>query len=116
MAVIPATVTRLENGYTKVTWIELTDTDTGDPVNVAQFADKTVQATGTFTGGGLIAMQGSNDGSTFGDLRDAGGTDIALADTQPNTIAENTELIRPSVTAGDGSTDIDVFMICQGER
>ena len=113
MAVIDATVERLPNGYTKITWLTLTQGDTGAPVNVAQFPDRSVQATGTFSGAGAIAIQGSNDGgTTFGVLRDMSGDNIALATTQPNTIAENVEQIRPSVTSGDGSTDIDVFMIC----
>ncbi len=112
MAVIPATVTRLPQGYTKVVWLTLTDTDTGAPVDVGQYPDKSVQATGTFSGSASIAMQGSNDGgTTFGVLRDMRGSDIALSTTQPNSIAENTEQIRPSVTSGDGSTDIDVFLI-----
>ncbi len=112
MAVIPATVTRLPNGYTKITWLTLTQGDTGQPVNVAQYPDRTVQATGTFSGSGTIAIQGSNDLSTFGALRDLQGSTIALANTVPIVIAENTEQIRPSVSSGDGSTDIDVFMIC----
>ena len=114
MAVIPATVTRLPQGYTKIVWLTLTNGDTGAPVDVAQYPDRTVQATGTFSGSASIAMQGSNDGGvTFGVLRDIRGSDISLATTQPNTIAENTEQIRPSVTSGDGSTDIDVFLICK---
>ena len=112
MAVITPTVSRLPNGYTKVVWLTLTQGDTGAPVNVAQYPDRSVQATGTFSGSAVIAMQGSNDAATFGALRDLQGNAVALSTTQPNVLAENTEQVRPSVTSGDGSTDIDVFMIC----
>lgn len=116
MAVRDATVTRTENGYTLVVWTGLKNGDTGRPVNVAQFADKTVQAVGNFAGSGKCAIEGSNDLTAFGVLRDAGGTDLGLLGTQPNIVAENTVQIRPHITVGNGTTDIDLYMVCVGSK
>jgi hypothetical protein len=76
---------------------------------VARFPDRTVQVTGTFGVGGSVAMEGSNDGgTTWGLLKDAYGVDIALTTAVCRAIGDNPMLIRPRVTAGDGTTNLTV--------
>lgn len=117
MANIDATVTVLrDQSLRKYKFETMTTTNaTGTPISAAEFADVSIQAVGTFGSGGSVAMEGSNDGgTTWGALNDPFGTTIALtasgALSQVNEIAE---LLRPHVTAGDGTTDIDVYVFAR---
>lgn len=101
----------------KILWETLTTTNrNGVGVRNPLEADKTVQVTGTFGASASIAMQGSNDstngvdGTWFG-LEGPGDSAIALTAAGGDVIKENTAWIRPALTNGDGSTDIDVTMV-----
>lgn len=101
-----------ENHLFKYTWPGLTNGDVGTGIQAHAFADKTVQAVGTFGTGGAVALEGSNDGgTTWATLKDHTGTAISLTASAPIAlIAENPELVRPSV-AGDASTALDVILV-----
>lgn len=118
MAVLPAKITEPDNdGVILVTWETLTDGDSGEPVLVARYADKTVHSDGSYSGSGSITMQGSNNNTAWFTLSDHADTDISLtADTVGAVIAQNPLWIRPLVASGDGSTDIDVFLVCAPRR
>ncbi len=92
-----------------VTWTGLLNGDTGATAFVSQFADKTVQITGT-TGAGLdVSMEGSNIATAeWGKLDDPQGVLIAIGDKNPIVIAGNPMQIRPNVIAGDGATNVTV--------
>lgn len=117
MAVRDGKLTIDDEGVVLITWAGLRNNDTGAWVRAARFADKTVQVIVTVGGtGDEITMQGSpDDGTTVGALHDAQG---ALLETElvgvtlsdPEVIAENPYLIRPSVTGGDGDTDLTVVL------
>jgi hypothetical protein len=97
----------------QVTWPNLTfaTNDTGAPLDLEGFADRSIQVAGTFGSGGNVEFQGSNDGATFNVLHDPyGGT---LEFNGSNRITHLTEipmLMRPAVTAGDGTTSLTVSM------
>ena len=95
-----------------VTWETLTTTNlTGTPVVSGRYPDKTAQATGTFGASASIALDGSNDGTNWFACTNATGSAIALtAATQGDLMVENPLYIRPILTNGDGSTDIDVVV------
>lgn len=98
----------------KITWESLNTTNTdGLPAEIPKYWDKTVTFTGTFGSGGAIKMQGSNDGTNWFDLTDFQGATITAAAAKMKPIAENPLKIRPIVTAGDVTTDLDVILIAR---
>lgn len=113
MAVRDGKVAMQDDKTVIVTWTGLLNGDTGKPVNIARFPDKTIQVTGTFGAGGDVDMQGSNlTTPVWGQLHDApGGTIISIGDNLPLTIAESPLLIRPDVAGGDGTTDLTVTIV-----
>lgn len=98
----------------KITWEMLTTTnDSGTPVSVPKFIDKTVTFTGTFGVGGTVALQGSNDGTNWYSLTDPQGNAISKTAAGIEAVSENPWKIRPFVSAGDGTTDLDVIVIAR---
>lgn len=94
-----------------VTWSGLLNGDTGAPVCLADFPDKSVQVKGTFGAGGSVSMEGSNDGgTTWAALHDPQGNALAQTAASVELIAEHTLLVRPNVTAGDGTTNLVVML------
>ena len=113
MAVRDVAVVQNDDGSMTVSWTGLTNatSDTGRAWTPGQHTDKTVQAVGTFGAGGTVAIQGSNDGgTTWAVLHNPQGTDLAIQDSEPLMISEGPQQIRPAITAGDGATDIDVYI------
>jgi len=111
MAVIPVSIVTDAHGYTKATWPNMQNGDTGQPIKAARYPDKTIQATGNFSGSANVAVQGSNDGSTYGALKNIQGNSIGLTNVQPEFVVENPEYLYPEVTVGDGSTLLDVSVV-----
>lgn len=114
MATIPAKFEKFDDGVVLASWQDITEADTGAPVNMARHPDRTVQVVGDFTTSGAITMEGSNDGSTFGTLHDLAGNDLVLTDSTPKAIAENPLYIRPRATAGT-AVAMDVY-VCGAPR
>lgn len=97
----------------QATWAGLlqSSTDVGGAASIARWPDRTVTAYGTFGAGGAAALEGSEDGVTWGALTDPNGTAISLATATPMAvIGPNPTYIRPKVTAGDGTTALTVVV------
>lgn len=86
-----------------ITWSGLTTGDTGRPLEMVGWADRSVQITGTF-GGATLTLQGSNNGSTWNTLTDPQGNEIVLTSQKIEQIMEITRYIRPSVSGGSGAS------------
>ena len=98
------------------TWETLTTTnDTGVAVQYAAYGDRSVQMTGTWGSGGSVDLEGSNDGVTYFTLHDQFGVTISLSANGLVAVAEAVLYMRPRVTAGDGTTDIDVTVFLRGK-
>ena len=98
----------------KVTWETMTTTnDTGVAVALSKYADKTVTFTGTFGTGGTIKFQGSNDGTNWFDLTDPQGNAVSKTSASIEVVTENPLQVRPFVSAGDGTTDLDCILIAR---
>ena len=91
-----------------VTWTALLNGDTGAPVELPDYADQTVTFQETFSVGGSVTLQGSNDGVTYYSLHDPQGGALTATAGGVEVVIETPRFIRPSVTAGDGSTSIEV--------
>ena len=114
MATIDAVLTGPTNaGLIEVLWEALTTTNRpGSGVQMAQAPDKTVQVLGTFGASASIAIEGSNDGgTTWFPCHDITNAVIALTAASGALIVENPKMIRPVLSNGDGSTDVDVYIV-----
>jgi len=101
------------HGARLVRWPAMDDGDSGAVYYAPDYADKSVQAIGDFTGGGSIDVEVNNENVTptvWARAKDPQGTVISLAVTgdmsqvQPNSVA-----IRPRVIGAIVS--VDVFML-----
>lgn len=96
-----------------VTWTGLLNGDTGAPFAGIDFDLASVQIKGTFGVGGSINYEGSNDGgTTYGILGNQAGSAITktAAAVEGNVVARAL-LMRPNVTAGDGSTNLTMIAV-----
>lgn len=122
MAEVAAAVTILGNAKPQngsalvVLWEALANGDTGAPIDYTAFPDRSVQIVGTFGVGGSVTIEGSNDGTNFVALTDPQGNAITKTAAGLEAIAELPRYIRPNVTAGDGTTDLDVYLLLGGPR
>lgn len=86
----------------------LANGDTGTPLPLAQYADRSVQVVGTFGAGGTVAIKGSNDGVNFITLTDPQGNPLSFTSSGLEAITEMVAFVRPEVLAGDGTTNLTV--------
>lgn len=94
-----------------------TNGDVGAAVAMPGYPDRTVQILGTFGTGGEITLEGSLDGgTTYFTLTDPQGNSIVKTAAGGEAITELVGLIRPRLTAGTGSIDIDVYVFMGGNR
>lgn len=119
MAVRTATKISLTNPYGEnegvevYQWTGLTNatSDSGSPVALAAFTDRSVQVTGTFGTGGSVRIEGTIDGTNYSTLTDPQGNALDITTAKIETITEAVVSIRPRVTAGDGTTSLVVTMM-----
>ena len=86
------------------TWATMANGDTGKPVQLPGYGDKSIQVTGTFGSGGSCTLEGSNDGTNYFALTNPTGTTIAVTAAGLVAVTEACLWVRPHVTAGDGTT------------
>lgn len=96
------------------TWPGMQNGDDGQPIELANFADRTVQVEGTFGAGGAIRIEGSIDGVNYEPLSDPQGNALDLTSAKIEAITELVRYVRPRVTAGDVTTAITVTMLLKG--
>lgn len=89
------------------TWTGLANGQAGAPCGYAGSGQRSAQVLGTFGAGGTIVWEGSLDGgTTWATLNDLGGTALSHTSAALKGVREDAPLIRPNVTAGDGTTSI----------
>jgi len=94
-------------------WTAVLNAGDGTPAELGDFADKSVQVTGTFGVGGSISLEGSNDGTNYVILTKPGGTAATLTAAGLIAIVESTRFVKPVVTAGDGTTSLNVTLLAR---
>ena len=107
-------VTTQSSKTPRITWADASTGDTIEPFSVdAQTAIAgAVQFAGTF-GGATVKLQVSNDGTTYFDMRDLGGTTISATAAALFEFTTAAAYVRPAVSGGSGD-DIDVIMVLRG--
>ena len=113
MAVKVPTIVTGQNKSVVTTWANFeTSADSGTPSPTGGFKEVTIQMKGTIGTGGVVSMEGSNDGSTWVILEDKQGDVVTFSAIGVLTaIQELPLLIRPNCSAGAGATDLDIVMI-----
>lgn len=95
------------------TWAAIPNGNTGAPIKLENFNDLTATIEGTFGTGGSCTLQGSNDGTNYYSLTDPQGNAITKTAAGLESVTELPVYVRPSVTAGDGTTAIDVRIVAR---
>lgn len=112
-----------------ITWEGLDGDDTGTPVSVAGYTDKSVQigaGGGATHGGATTVLQGSNDtradpnhadhaNAKWFTLVDPNGNAISATADKMEQVLENPLWIRPSQTGGSAG-DLDIVLVCKRSR
>jgi hypothetical protein len=115
MAVVNYTkISNLPRGVQGVKWIGLGNGDTGQPFECVSWPDKSIQVLGTFGAGGNCRMEGSNmdsDTPTWATLNDPQGAALDITAASIEAVLEHSLKVRPNITAGDGTTSLDVYLI-----
>ena len=105
-----------DRGIVTLTWTGLVNTDSGAPVtHIAQFADRSIQVTGTFGAGGTVLIEGSLDGVTYATLTDQSDNNLSITSAKIETVLQLVKYIRPRVSAGDGTTSLTITLVAKGE-
>jgi len=112
--VASALVPKHDVNIIKYVWLNMANGDDGSPRELPAFADRSVQVVGTWGAGGELSIEGSNDGgTTWAVLSDPLGRALAFTANDIQNITEISELIRPRVTGGDGTTLISVYFFAK---
>ena len=117
MASVTPTVTRISADGNKswvVSWLTMANGDTGLPIELPAHSDRSVQLGGTFSTGGTVVLEGSNDGTNYITLDDFQGNALSFTSADLESVSQITRYVRPDITAGDGSTSIDVYLLLTG--
>ena len=98
----------------RIVWSGLLNGDTGVPFASHQDDIRLVQVTGTFGAGGSVTVQGTLEATptNYQTVHDPQGNDLTFT-SGTNRLEQAQEgplVFRPSVTAGDGTTDLVVTM------
>lgn len=100
--------------WLRTQWAGLLNGDDGAPVAQVSLADRNVAVKGTFGAGGTVVIEGSNDGgTTYNTLKDQSGAAISLTAAGEVQIRDLPGLIRPRVTAGDVTTNLEVNLVAR---
>jgi hypothetical protein len=104
-------LTSAEMTVKRYSWTGLLNGDDGTPLEFPQYADRSVQVTGTFGAGGTIVLEGTNDGTNYVTLKDPLGAAVSFTAAGLKLIGELPWKIRPRVTAGDGTTVLAAYIL-----
>jgi hypothetical protein len=113
----PALLADFNYEQQRIHWAGLLNTDSGAPIEYGFYSDRSVQVVGTFGAGGSVTLQGSNDGgTTWATLLDPAGAALTFTATGLRQVVTLPALTRPLVTAGDGTTSLNVYLFMVGKR
>lgn len=120
MATITPTVSRLDDdNVVKILWeaLDYIDAtpgpetfDVGAPAEWLNHADRSVHVMGTFAGS-TVVIEGSNDGTNYYTLNDPSGSPLSFTTAGLRQVQELTQYIRPRVSVGNESMDVDVALV-----
>jgi len=92
----------------KVAWLAVPNGNTGQPVSLPGYFLESVHINGTFGAGGSVSLKGSNDATEYLVLTDPQANALTKTAAAIEAVLENCIHFRPEVTAGDGTTAINI--------
>lgn len=97
-------------------WQNMANGDTGAPVGLGGYTDRAIQSQGVYGVGGTVTAQGTlfPNGTNMVSLVDPQGNAIALTLDKMESILEPSVFFRPAITAGDGTTLLNVYLFMTG--
>lgn len=98
----------------RITWADCStgDTITALPIAAQAAIAGAVQIDGTF-GGATVVLQASNDGVTYFDMKDLGGSTISTTAATMFEFTTAAMYIRPAISGG-AADDVDVTLVLRG--
>jgi hypothetical protein len=109
------TIMTRSTAVTLVKWANLANGDDGAPYIGPHAGDRTVKVLGTFGAGGMAVIEGGMDPTEaspdYDTLTDPNGNALTFTVKRTEAILEVTPLIRPRVPAGDGTTNLTVYLL-----
>lgn len=107
------TTGRENEGVGLVKWAGLALNDTGKPFIFPRHTDRTVSCKGTYGVGGTCVIEGDLEipPTSYAAVNDPQGNPIIFTVYKNKAILENATNIRPRVSAGDGTTSLDVYLL-----
>ncbi len=118
MSIVAYTMKDTGRGATLVSWEGLKQGDTGAPFSLPHQNDRSVHVKGTFGVGGTCIIEGSNElvPATYATLNDPQGNILSITAEKIEVVLENVLGVRPRISAGDGTTVVDVYLLLVGGR
>lgn len=105
---------RPDDNTVRITYTGLTTADDGEPFQLPEYSDRSVQLTGTLGVGGTMAIEGANDDvPTYQTLTDQNDNNLSLNALKTEQVMQVTLRTRPRPTAGDGTTNLNVIFLCR---
>lgn len=104
----------LNDSCISFTWTGMQNGDTGQPVELANHADRSIQVFGVFGAGGLLKFEGSNDGVNYAPLSDMTGNPLQFTAAKLRSIMELARFVRPVIVSGDANTALDAVLFIKG--
>lgn len=95
--------------------VTLKNGDTGQPAQTGNFAYCSFQLTGTAGAGFSFSWEVSNDGGTTWTAVSAAITTLTVGTVWGGTVAPF-DMIRPHITAGDGTTSVSAYLSLLSQR
>jgi hypothetical protein len=92
-------------------WEGLLQNDDGAALQVDEFHHITIHGFGSFSGGAGLNILGSNSGTNFAVTKKHDVGSMILTADSVETLLTEPRFIKPSITSGNGSTDIDCWVI-----
>ncbi len=87
----------------------------GNAVEMPGSSDRSVQVVGTWDSATFV-LEGSNDGVNWATLTDPQGNAISKTANFLEMVSELTRYVRPRISGGSGSEDLDVFLLLKKVR
>lgn len=120
MAIIPSDVKQVSSPEEVhrvhiASWLNMSQSDEGEPLGTSGSNDRSVQVVGTF-GGGAIEIHGSNDGINYSVLTDPQGIALSFNTSKIEFVTELTLFMKPVVVGGDGTTNLNVIALVRKEK
>lgn len=105
----------IRNGEVVIAKWSLVDGETGDPFELADFSDCSVQVAGSFGAGGVIAIEGTIDDANYATLSDPVGNSLSFSSAGLKSIAEVVRAKRPRVVSGT-SVAVNICIIARRKK